>query len=167
MNANVQQAVRNRWQALNARERRGVALALTVLGCAIVWWALVAPALRTLRQAPEQHLALQAQLAQMQGLQAQARTMQARAALDPATATAHLQAAASRLGPNTRVVVQGDQVTLNIQGASASAMTEWMLQLQSAEALQPTQLRLQRSGTAPNVTWSGTVLFQLPGAPAR
>lgn len=160
----LQASLSARWKSLQARERQGVSMAAGVVVCALVWMVLLAPALRTLRQAPEQQRMLQTQLQSMHQLQAQARALQARSALDPASALTSLQAAAARLGPTTRVLVQGEQVTLSLQGASAAAVADWLAQLQASDAIQPSQVRLQRAGTAPQVSWSGTVMFQLPAS---
>jgi general secretion pathway protein M len=157
----------DRWQALEARERLGVLLAVGAVAAFIAWSVLLAPALKTLREAPAQERAIQAQMDRMLQWQAHARTLQSRAALDPQSATAALQNATALLGPTARLQVQGDQATLTVQGCSAAALAAWLAQMQSSGGLQPTQARLQRSGTAPNMTWSGSVLFQLPAAAPR
>ena len=41
-----------RWQALPPRERLVVSLAAVLIGIALLWMLAVAPALRTLREAP-------------------------------------------------------------------------------------------------------------------
>ncbi len=55
-------ALLQRWRALAPRERRAIALAVTVLALALLWIVLLRPALRTLRQAPGQIEVLQQQL---------------------------------------------------------------------------------------------------------
>ena len=59
---------RARWQALGARERRGLAVAAWVLGLFLLWALAIAPAWRTVRAAPAQLDRLDAQLQQMQHL---------------------------------------------------------------------------------------------------
>ena len=61
MNAMLAALVR-RWHALAPRERRAVATAAAVLGLALLWLALLRPALRTVRQAPAAIETLQRQL---------------------------------------------------------------------------------------------------------
>jgi general secretion pathway protein M len=55
-------ALRQRWRTLAPRERRAVAAAALVLGLALLWLALLRPALRTVRQAPGDIETLQRQL---------------------------------------------------------------------------------------------------------
>ncbi len=65
MNRTVQQ-LRARWSTMATRERRAVMLAAGVLAVAVLWLALLHPALRTLRQAPGDIAKLQAQLRNVQ-----------------------------------------------------------------------------------------------------
>ena len=65
-------ALRQHWASLAPREQTLVLAAATVLGLALLWWLLLAPALAQLRASPARHAALDAQLQQMQALQAQA-----------------------------------------------------------------------------------------------
>ncbi len=51
-----------RWRTLAPRERRAVAAAVAVLALAVVWLALLRPALRTIREAPGEIDTLQRQL---------------------------------------------------------------------------------------------------------
>lgn len=59
-------------ERLSPRERRAVVAAAWVVGLGLLWWLALAPALNTLRQAPERHARLDTQLAQMQQLAASA-----------------------------------------------------------------------------------------------
>ena len=61
MNAMLAALVR-RWHALAPREQRAVTIAATVLGLALLWLALLRPALRTVREAPAEIETLQRQL---------------------------------------------------------------------------------------------------------
>ncbi len=54
--------LRARWSAMPPRERRLLLLAAAVLAVALLWLALLRPALRTLRDAPGEIARLQAQL---------------------------------------------------------------------------------------------------------
>jgi general secretion pathway protein M len=60
------------WERLAPRERRAMLLAAAVVGLALLWGLGVAPALATLRQAPERHRLVDAQLDQMRRLAATA-----------------------------------------------------------------------------------------------
>ncbi|WP_225976039.1 type II secretion system protein GspM, partial [Paracidovorax avenae] len=71
------EALRARWKTLAPREQSLVLAAGTVVAVALLWWVALAPALRTLREAPAQHAALDAQLQRMQALQSEALQLQA------------------------------------------------------------------------------------------
>ena len=73
---NALKQLQARWASLEARERRLVAICAALVGLALVWWIVLAPALKTLRQAPAEHARLDAQLQQMTTLQAQAKALQ-------------------------------------------------------------------------------------------
>ena len=64
--------LQSRWRSVPPREQRLLLLALGVVALALLWWVALAPALKVLKTAPRQHLALDAQNQQMQRLQAQA-----------------------------------------------------------------------------------------------
>ena len=66
----VAEPLRLRWNALAPREQTLVGVATAVVALGLVWWLLLAPALRTLAAAPAEHARLDAQLQQMQQLQA-------------------------------------------------------------------------------------------------
>ena len=66
-----------RWQALGQREQTLIRSAALLLGLALLWWVLLAPPLRTLRQVEAQQRSLDAQWQKMQGLRAQAQALQA------------------------------------------------------------------------------------------
>ncbi len=65
-------SLRPTWARLAPRERLAVLLAAAVVGLALLWGLGVAPALATLRQAPEQHRQLDAQLDAMRRMAAAA-----------------------------------------------------------------------------------------------
>lgn len=69
--------LQQRWQALAPRERLGATLGLGLLLVFLVWSLAVQPALKTLRTAPAQQATLDAQLAQMQRLAAEASELRA------------------------------------------------------------------------------------------
>ncbi|GAO26601.1 general secretion pathway M protein [Alicycliphilus sp. B1] len=65
-------ALRTHWTGLAAREQTLVLVAAAMLGLALLWWLLLAPALAQLRASPARHAALDAELQRMQTLQAEA-----------------------------------------------------------------------------------------------
>ena len=75
---NAPELLRARWAQMPSRERRLVVLGVSVVALALLWWLALAPALHTLRGAPEQHRQLDGQLQRMRQLQAQAQSLQQR-----------------------------------------------------------------------------------------
>ena len=73
---NFSEQLKARWAALEARERRLVIAAATLVALALLWWIALAPALRTLSAAPAEHAQLDAQLQQMATLQNRAKALQ-------------------------------------------------------------------------------------------
>ena len=66
------QALRAHWASLAPREQTLVLAAAAIVSLALLWWLLLAPALAQLRASPQRHAAIDAQLQQMQTLQAEA-----------------------------------------------------------------------------------------------
>jgi general secretion pathway protein M len=184
-----------RWMDLSGRERAGLSVALGLLALALVWSVGVAPAWRQWQQGQVQTQALQTQWQGMQALQAQVSALKGQSRLRPEEATRLLQASVGTLGPGASLVVNGDMATVQIKGASAAAVSQWLAQARVQAQALPVQARLGRSaasGTAgptgaqgaaptapaapaltpgPNpgngpVLWEGQIVLQLP-APAK
>ena len=151
--------LRARWNSLAAREQRGLLLAAVVLGGALVWAVLLAPALRTLGQAQAQRAALGQDLAGMRVLQAQAQALQQQSALSPQEATAALQSATTALGAGATLAVAGDMATVTLKQVPADALASWLAQGRAGQAVEAHLLRDAGTGS-----WSGTLVFRLPGA---
>ena len=147
----------------------GLAAALLV-AAALAWWLLLAPALRTLREAPARHAALDAQLERMQTLAAEARLLQADASTRPSQAA---------LGSGVRVSLMGERATVGLQGVPAAAIAPWLAQVRGNARSVPVEAHLTRSsakppaqpvvGAAPQKTapagearWDGAIVFALP-----
>lgn len=167
------------WQAMAPRERRLVLAAVLLVAGALAWWLLLAPALRTLREAPAHHAQLDAQLERMQALAAEARLLQADASARPSAAEAQraLQAATAALGPGARVSLAGERATVGLQGVGAAAIGPWLAQVRGNARSVPLQAQLTRSkpkaqavpasaaapGIAPGeARWDGAIVFGLP-----
>ena len=141
--------LQTRWAALQPREKTLVLASAVLVLAALLWWLALAPALKTLRSAPQQHQALDAQLEQMKRLQAQATQMQSQPVLDQDASRRALDAAVKqRLGATTQVNVVGDRATVTLKGAPADALAQWLTQARSNARATPLEARLVRS-TAP------------------
>ena len=154
------------WAALQARERRSIALAAAVLGLALLWWLALAPALATLRAAPAQRAELQAQAQQMQRWQREAEALKAQPRLARDTAVAALEAATrQRLGSAAQLSVAGERAQLTLKSVSAQDLADWLADVRASARAVPLDARLSRSGdAAPGapVHWSGTLSLSLP-----
>lgn len=156
------------WARLDARERRLVAIAATVVGLALLWWVGLAPALRTLREAPAQRAALQVQAQKMQQLKAEADALKSVPRLAQEEALRALETAMKqRLGDTGQLSVMGDRANVVLKGASATALADWLSDVRVNARATPVEARLTRSGdTAPGapVHWSGTLSLSVPSS---
>jgi len=137
-----------RWMDLSGRERLGLGLALLVLALALLWSLGVAPAWRQWQQGQGQTQALQTQWQGMQALQAQASALSAQSRVRPEEAARLLQTSVTNLGPGAMVTVNGDLATVQIKGASAAAVSQWLAQARVQAQALPVQARLGRSAAS-------------------
>ena len=153
-------ALAARWAALAPREKLLVGTAAAVVGVAVLWWVGLAPALQTLRTAPEQHRALDAQLQRMQALQAQAQTLQAqpKQGYDEALRALELTIR-QRLGTTARYSIGGDRVTVTLTAAAPDTLAQWLTQARVNARALPAEARLVRNAAG---QWDGTLVMTLP-----
>ena len=149
------------WRARTPRERQAGAAVLIVLGGFVVWTALVAPALRTVREAPAQLDRLDAQYQQMQRVAAEGASLRGASRVLPSQAALALRAATDRLGNNARLVVQGDRATLTLAGGvDPAALRAWLVEARSGARARPVDAQLQRG----QLGYTGTIGVALGGA---
>lgn len=149
-----------RWQALAPRERKLVLGAAALVALALVWWVALAPALATLRTAPEQHRALDAQLQRMQRMQAQAQTMLAQPRQNYDEALRQLeQAIRTQLGTSARYSISAERVTVTLTGVSGQVLGQWLSQVRVNARALPGEARLVRNASG---SWDGTLVLTLP-----
>jgi general secretion pathway protein M len=146
------------WQGVSPREQRLLMAAAALVSLALVWWLAVAPARAVLKSADAQHQALDAQLQQMQRLQAQARALQALPTLNAREAQAALQASIKQLGGVAQMTQQMDRATVTLQGVGAPALAQWLSATRQNAHVVPAEVHLKRSGAD---RWNGTVVFIL------
>jgi len=150
-----------RWRALAERERLAVTIAAVVAGIGLVWAIAIAPAWRTIREAPKQIDALDVQLQAMQRLAAETRELRAVSPVAPAQQQDALRAATDRLGAEkARIVVQGDRATLTLTGVTGEQLRAWLGEARSGARVRPVETQLSRG---PN-GYTGTVVVALGGA---
>lgn len=153
--------LRQWWRALPGRERRLVLIAAGVLGLALLWWLALQPALRTLRAAPAEIEAAEAQLRAMQGLAAEAAQLRSTPPVNSEQAAAALRAATERLGEQAKISLQGDRAVLTLNGVATSQLRDWLAEARSGARARPVEAALLRSGNG----FSGTLVVAIGGAP--
>lgn len=151
--------LQNRWRSVSPREQRLLLLALGVVGLALLWWVAVAPALKVLKTAPQQHAVLDAQLQQMQRLQTQATSLRAQPVVSADNARLALEASLKPLGASAQMVVQVERVTVTFKAAAPDALAQWLATARQNARTLPTEARLVRNAEG---NWDGVVVLQLP-----
>lgn len=158
-------ALQQRWQRLAPREKKLVAIAVALVATALLWWVALAPALQTLRQAPERHRSLDAQLQSMQRMQAQALQLQAQARSLPANPVSALQQATTQeLERSGQLQIVGDRATLTLVNAPADSVAQWLTQARSNARALPLEVSLTQA-PAPTPQnpprWNGRIVLAL------
>ena len=149
-----------RWRAVPAREQRLALLALLATSLALLWWLALAPALAVLRAAPAQHRALDGQLQQMLGLQAQAKALQAQPVLPVDETRRALEAALKSLGPGAQMAVQVDRATVTLKAVPAAALAQSLATARQNAHAALMEAHLVRN---PAGSWDGTLVLNLGG----
>jgi general secretion pathway protein M len=152
--------LRQRWDAMQPRERAAVGLAAVVVGLGLVWSVAVQPAWTTVRDAPARLDALDLDLQRMQRLAGEARELKATQPVSAAQAGLALKAATDRLGGGATIVVQGDRATLTVTGVDAERLRAWLAESRTAARARPVEMRLTQG---PN-GYGGTLVVVLAGA---
>lgn len=150
--------------SLAPRERRAVTLAAWVMGLGLLWWLALAPALQTLRQAPERHARLDAQLSDMRSMAATAESLRAQSTAQPLgreDALRALEQATASLAGTAQLAVLGDRATLTLTNTPPDALAQWLAQVRVNARLVPLEAQLN-SNTQP-AGWSGTLVLGGPG----
>lgn len=165
--------LRKGWQAVwaqrSTREQLLLGIGVWVLGLAALWMLALAPAMRTWQEAPARQALLDTQSQRMRQLQAQAQGLQQPRSMSRNDAAQWLENNQAELGPNARIVLQGNTATLSLQAAPAAALARWLsLARDNAQAL-PTQAQLQQTNApgkdSTDITWRGSLVLRLAFAP--
>ncbi len=168
-----------RWKALDPRERRFAGWAIALVLLALVWWIALAPALRTLSTARQEHARLDAQLQQMSTLAAQANALKGQPKANHDDALRALESSVrQQLGPNAQLSggSAGDGVSLVLRATPADTLAPWLAQARGNARALPREAHLTRSQQpAPpagasgghaeegaKVRWDGTLVMSLP-----
>lgn len=161
----LRQTLRPVLARLSPREQRAVVIAAWVVGLGLLWWLAVAPALATLRQAPERHSQLDAQLDQMRRMAATAESLRSQNTAQPLGRDAALraleQATTNALAGTGQLSVQGERATVTLRGTPPEALAQWLSQVRINARLVPVQAELTQ--TSSPVGWSGQLVLSGPG----
>jgi general secretion pathway protein M len=152
---------------LSPRERRALTGAAWVLGLGLLWWLALAPALGTLRAAPERHARLDTQLDQMRRLAATAEQLRALDTQQPPArgdALRALEQATAGLGDTGQLSVLGDRATLTLRNTPPAALAQWLAQVRVNARLLPVEARLTQAPGAGQ--WNGSLVLAGPGLAA-
>ena len=148
------------WRALPRRQRLAASIAAGLVAGGLAWSILLLPALSTLRTAQAQHQALDAQLAHMRTLLAQAQAMQSLPRMGRYEAVRALEASvAQSLGATGRLAVAADSATLTLTNVPGDALAQWLAQARAHAHAVPADARLTRD---PSGLWNGTLAITLP-----
>ncbi len=149
------------WAARSPRERDAIGLVGVVLAAALVWWVGMAPALRTLKQAPQQLAAVEADLQLMQALAAETTALRGTPPVPTAQSVAALKAATEALGERASLAVQGDRVTLTMKDLDTAALRAWLDQARGAARARPVDAQWTRSANG----YSGSLVLTVGTGP--
>jgi general secretion pathway protein M len=165
----AQKSASQAWDARSPREQTLLRAAAIFLAVVVVWQWAWAPAWRTWQEAPARQAALDSQTQRMLQWQAQAQGLQKPSTISRAEATQWLEKNLADLGPNAKLSLTGDNVTLRVEAAPALAMARWLSQAREHAQTLPHQAQMQQAQTqqansaAPNeVLWQGTLVLRLP-----
>ncbi len=147
-----------RWAQLAPRERAATLAAAVAVAGLVLWLVALQPALRTLRGAPEQHRALDAQLQSMRELASQAQGIQSAPPLALPDAVSALQRAAqTALGAAGELRVTGDQATVAFRAATPQQLAQFLPLARTNARAMPQQINIRRSATAQGLAWDGNM----------
>jgi general secretion pathway protein M len=149
----------NFWRQLKLSERRLILTATWLIVAALLWWLAIAPALKTLKEAPAQHRALDTQLQNMRTLSAEAKNLQSQPKLGLDDAQKALQSTVTqRFGATAQLNLTGERASLTLKNASAQELALWLTQARVNARALPSEAKLNRLGDV----WDGTMVLTLP-----
>ena len=147
------------WRQLKMSERRLILVAFWVVLTALLWWLAVAPALKTLKEAPSEHRALDAKLLSMRVLNAEAKTLQSQPKLGFDEAQKALQSSVSqRFGSTAQLNLAAERATLTLKNANPQELALWLAQARVNARALPSEAKLTRNGES----WDGILVLGLP-----
>jgi general secretion pathway protein M len=147
------------WRQLKVNERRLISVAFWVILAALLWLFAIAPALKTIKEAPEQHRALDAKLQNMRTMAIEAKTLQSQPKLAFDDAQKALQSAVTqRFGSAAQLNLTGERASLTLKNANPQELAQWLTQARVNARALPSEAKLNKNGDG----WDGTLVLNLP-----
>jgi general secretion pathway protein M len=147
------------WRQLKMSEKRLILTAFWLILAALLWWLAIAPALKTIKEAPAQHRALDTQLQSMRALSAEAKNLQNQPKLGLDEAQKALQSAVTqRFGSAAQLNLTGERANLTLKNANPQELALWLTQARVNARALPSEAKLSKSGDG----WDGTLVLNLP-----
>lgn len=160
-------------QELPDNDRQRLKVLALVLGLVLIWTWNIAPALKTLREAPLHLSQLELQTQSMKAMQSEAQTLQKSPRLSATDAnTALRQAALEVMGNGARLSIEGNRATLTLSGVTADSLAQFLALVRTKSQALPIEAHVQKftnSGAAAGKTaagqelWRGALILSLPG----
>lgn len=150
------------WQQLNPRARRLWLIICVAISLCLLWLIALAPALNTLRNAPDLHRQLDTQIENMQRISAEAISLQKQPKLSLDDAQKALQNTVSqRLGGTGQISITGNRAMLTLKNANPQSLAEFLTEARINARAIPQEVKITRSN-APTTGWDGSMTLTLP-----
>lgn len=151
------------WQQLAPRERWMLLGMAGAVGGLLLWFLLLAPAVKTLRTGSQQLLTLEQQLTQVRSQAKQIQALAAADTLDFDAAYRALSRSTADLLPEAQLRLQDGEVTVQLQAVNAHHLAAWLQAVRHNAKAVPQSAQLQVvSGGASGHSWSGELVLRLP-----
>ena len=164
----IMETLQGYWRQMKPREKRLTLVASVLVFIALLWWIGLSPALKTLKQAPEQHRSLDVQIQAMQSMSSEAKALknQPKVSLDEAQ-KALQSSVTQRFGSTAQLNITGERATLTLRNANPQELAQWLTQARVNARALPSEVKLNRStSVTPSSTnkigWDGSLVLNLP-----
>jgi general secretion pathway protein M len=152
-----------RLMALPDKDRQRMKYLALGLFLSLLWFWNIAPALKTYREAPQQLAQLELQSHYLKSLQTQAVALQKAPRMNAQNASAALQQTATEiLGSSAKLNVETGRATLNLTPTSADTLAQFLASARIKAYALPVEAQLQKTKTADQALWRGTLILSLP-----
>jgi general secretion pathway protein M len=152
-----------RLMALPDKDRQRMKYLALGLFLSLLWFWNIAPALKTYREAPQQLAQLELQSHYLKSLQTQAVALQKAPRMNAQNASAALQQTATEiLGSSAKLNLEAGRATLNLTPTSADTLAQFLASARIKAYALPVEAQLQKTKTADQELWRGTLILSLP-----